>query len=137
MHQYHHKYDTIAEYIEAMELAQKQSKQGKQKITDAMLVAMATEAFLDAKRYPKAGDDWWEEKDHVDRTWENLKVLYLKTDAKPLLKQKSKGHVEHFGGVAMSQGRGGPHGRSIPVTMDNLKGCFNSLATAAVAGMMT
>ena len=58
MHQYHHTYDPVAEYIEAMELAQKQSKQTKQNITDAMLVAMATEAFLDVKRYSKTDDDW-------------------------------------------------------------------------------
>ena len=67
MSQYHHKYDTITEYLEAMELAQKQSKQAKQNITDTMLVAMATEAFLDVEGYPKADNDW-EERDHVDRT---------------------------------------------------------------------
>ena len=92
MRQYHHKYNTIAKYIKAMELAQKQSKQAKQNITDAMLVAMAIEAFLDVERHPKANGDW-EKKDRVDRSWENWKVLYLKADANALLKRKAKGHV--------------------------------------------
>ena len=58
-----------------------------------MLVATATEDFLDVECYPKVGDNW-EEKDCVDRTWGNCKVLCLKADAKALLKQKAKGHVE-------------------------------------------
>ena len=60
MRQYHHTYGTITEYIEAMELVQKQSEQAKQKITDVMLVSISTEAFLDIKCYPKAGNDWEE-----------------------------------------------------------------------------
>ena len=70
----------------------------------------------------------------MDRTWDNWKVLYLKADAKALFKQKSKGHIETFGGAAMSQGCEGPHGRPVPVTMDDLEGCFDSLATEADAG---
>ena len=57
-----------------------------------MLAAMANEAFLGIERYPKADNDW-EEKDHMNRTWENWKVLYLKADANALLKRKAKGHV--------------------------------------------
>ena len=72
---------------------QKQSEQAKQNITDVMLMAMATEAFLDVEHYLKA-DNTWNEKDRVDRTWENWKVLCLKTDAKALLKQKARGHME-------------------------------------------
>ena len=121
MRQYHHKYVIVTVYIEAMDLAQKQSKQANQNITDAMLTAMATEAFLGVKRYPKVDNDW-EKKDRVDRIWENWKILYLKADAKAILKQKSKCHVEQFGGAAMSQGRKGPRGRPTPVTMDNLEG---------------
>ena len=48
--QYHYKYNIIAEYIEAMKLAQKQSERAKQNITDPMLVAMVTKAFLNVKR---------------------------------------------------------------------------------------
>ena len=101
MCQYHHKYATIAEYIKAMELAQKQSEQAEQFITDAMLMAMLTKAFFNANRYPKAYNKW-EERDRMERTWDNWKVLYLKADAKPLLKQKAKGHVEQLGGAAIS-----------------------------------
>ena len=57
MRRYHHKCDTITEYIKAMEPAQKKgSEQANQNITDKMFVAMPTEAFLDVKRYPKADD---------------------------------------------------------------------------------
>ena len=107
MRQYHHKYDTIVEYIKEMELAQKQSKRAKQNITDAMFVAMATEAFLNVERYPKA-DDNWEKKDRVDHTCENWRDLCLEVDAQVLRKQKSTDHVEKFGDAAMSQGREGP-----------------------------
>ena len=136
MCQYHHKYATIAEYIKAMELAQKQSEQAQQKITNTILVAMATKAFLDIKRYPKANTNW-EERDHMDRTWDNWKILYLKAGANTRLKQKAKGHVDKCGGASIFQGHdglAGAHGRPIPVTMDNLKGCFDNLATVAVAG---
>ena len=57
MRQDHHPYNTITECIKAMELAQQQSKRAKQSITNTILVAMATEAFLDVERYPKADDD--------------------------------------------------------------------------------
>lgn len=70
----------------------------------------------------------------MDRTWENWKVLCLKADAKAFLKHKSKGSVEKFGGAAMSQGREGPLGRPPSITMDDLEGCFDSRATAAVTG---
>ena len=59
-----------------MELVQKQSERAKQNVTDAMLVIMATEAFIDAKRYHKA-DNNCEEKDRTDCTWTNWKMLYL------------------------------------------------------------
>ena len=51
-------------------------------------------------------------------------MLYLKVDAKALLKQKAKGNVEQFGGSSLSQSGGstGGGGRPTPVTMDNLKG---------------
>ena len=88
MRKYHHTYDTITEYIEAIELAQKQSERAKQNITDAMLVTMATEGVLNGKRYLKANNNL-EEKDHTDRTWKNGKVIYFKVNAKALLKQKA------------------------------------------------
>ena len=41
-------------------------------------------AFLNVEHHPQAGN--WEEKDRVDRTWENWKLRYLKADKKALLK---------------------------------------------------
>ena len=84
--------------MEVMELSQKQFERVKQNITDAMLVAMATEAFLNVERYLKA-DDNWEEKDYTDYTCENWKVLYLKVDVKDLLNPYTKGKVENFRGA--------------------------------------
>ena len=73
----------------------------------------------------------------MDRTWKNWTKLYLKADAKALLNHKGKGNVEQCGGLALAQKRDDPvggRGRPTPVTMDDLKGCFESLATAAVTG---
>ena len=68
MRQMHTTCETIPQYVEAMEDAQKQAARARMPIADATLVMIATKAMLSTGRFPKA-DDLWEELDKPDRKW--------------------------------------------------------------------
>ena len=53
----HLKVESIPEYIAAMEKVQEQSELANNKISDAMMVNIATKAMLSTERYPKTSDD--------------------------------------------------------------------------------
>ena len=63
----HLKVESIPEYIEAMERAQKQSERADNKISDTMLVNIATRAMLSSEHHPKTNDDW-EDLSKTERT---------------------------------------------------------------------
>ena len=86
MRKMHNEWETIPQYIEALEDAQQQAKHVKMLIDDATLVMNATRAMLSTERYPKA-NDLWEDLDRVDRIWKEWKVTYTKADRKAIVKR--------------------------------------------------
>ena len=109
MRSYHTTMESIPQYIEAMERAQKQSKRANNEIGDAMLVNMGTKAMLATKRFPKANDNW-EDLARAERTWAKWKEIYRAADLKATVKKKARD--ARFGGAApqlknevISQGR--------------------------------
>ena len=139
MRTFHTTTDSIPQYVEAMERAQKQSKRADNEINDAMLVNMATKAMLATERFPKANDDWEDLPKH-SRTWSKWKEIYRAADLRETVKKKARD--AQFGGAALqvnsSDNQGGDANEDKkPVTMDDLEGCFDSLASAAVTGKDT
>lgn len=139
MRELHLKVESIPEYIEAMERAQEQSERADNKISDTMLVNIATRAMLSSERHPRTNDDW-ENLSKTERTWPKWKTMYRDADNKAKVKKKARG--AQFGGLAnrttppaqanVANVANAP--KKEPVTLEELEGCFDSLATAAVTG---
>ena len=56
------------------------------------------------------------------------------------MKRQAAGGQDHFGGAVLEARAGGaatPGGIGTPVTMDELEGCFDSLAATASTGITT
>ena len=53
-----HVFETIPQYIDALEKVQKQVERVEMPISDATLVMMATKSMLETKCYPKADEVW-------------------------------------------------------------------------------
>ena len=146
MRKIHNGCDAILPYIEALKDAQQQAKCAKMPIGDATLVMYAMRAMISTEQHHKA-NDLWEDLDRVDRTWKEWKAIYTKANSKAIVKCMAVGNVEQFGGAsnvgAHSDGGGSgggckpPAGRPYPVTLNELEGCFGSLAGAAVTGTET
>ena len=68
MRQTHHVFETIPQYIDALEKAQKQAERAEIPIADATLVMMSTKAMLETDHYPKA-DGVWEGLSKKERKW--------------------------------------------------------------------
>ena len=68
MHKMHNEWETIPQYIEALEDEQQQAKRVKMLINDTTLIMYATRAMKSTGRYPKA-NVLWEDLDRIDRTW--------------------------------------------------------------------
>ena len=100
---------------------------------------MATKSMLESERYLKA-DVVWEDLSKKERKWSKWKEISKKADHKAIIKRKSGVDVEQFVGAAIGgagRGKEPPTGRPIPVTLDELEGCFDSLDTTAVTGKDT
>ena len=139
-------WDTIPQYIEALEDTQQQAKCAKMLIKDANLVIYATRSMLSTEQYPKA-NDLWEDLDRVDRTWKEWKAIYTKADRKDIVKCMTDENFEQFSSAATGGAHGTvgvsgggaepPTGCPSPVTLDELEGCLDSLAGAAVTSKGT
>ena len=69
--------------------------------------------------------------------WGKWKELYKKSDKQARVKRQAAGGQDHFGGAVLKARSGGsatPSRRGTPVTIDQLEGCFDSLATSATTG---
>jgi len=142
MREMHLKLDTVPEYIENMEKAQEQSDRAENKISNAMMVNIATKAMLSTERFPKTNDDW-EDLPKAERTWARWKTMYRKADNKDKVKKKARD--AQFGGLAKSTALSATVSqpsvrfdqsdtKKEPVTLEELEGCFDAIATAAVTG---
>ena len=103
----HTTHETIAQYILALEDAQKQAERAEQPITNAYLAMIATKAMLGSQRFPTA-DDAWEDLDKADRTWAKWKEVYKKADRKAKVRHKATDGQDQFGGAALGTGAGTP-----------------------------
>ena len=70
----HHVLETIIQYIDAPEKAQKQAERSEMSIADATLGIMATKAMLETEHYPKA-DDVFEDLSKKERKWSKWKEI--------------------------------------------------------------
>ena len=125
MRELHLKVDSIPEYIEAMEKAQEQSERADNKISDAMMVNIATKAVLSTECFPKTSDDW-EDLLKKERTWPKWKTMYC--DAYKKAKAKKKACEAQFGGLAKKIGlmrneESSP--KKEPVALEELEDCFD------------
>ena len=68
MHQMYHVFNTIPQYIDEMEKAQKQEERTEMPIVNTILFMMATKAMLETEGYPKAYGVW-EDLSKKERKW--------------------------------------------------------------------
>ena len=132
----HLEVDSIPEYIEKMEKLQEQSERADNKIPDAMVVNISTKAMLSTELFPKTNNDW-EDLPKKARTWPKWKTVYRDANNKAKMKKKARGAqfgvlVDKTALTAQANGKIVP--KKEPVTLEELEGCFDSLATAAVTG---
>ena len=80
-----------------MEKAQEQSERADNKLSDAMMVNIATKAMLSTERYPNTHDDW-EDLDKTERTCPKWKTTFRDADNKAKVKKKARS--AQFGGLA-------------------------------------
>ena len=105
-------------------------------ITYATLVMIATMTMLATQRFPTTNEKW-EELGRYAQTWGKLKELYKKAEKQARVKRQDLGGHDKLGGDVLGAGAGGdaaPGRRGNPVKIDELEGCFYSLATAATTG---
>ena len=100
------------------------------------MLNIATKAMLSTERYAKTNDDW-EDLSKTERTWPMWKTMYREADNKAKAKKKARG--AQFEGLANkaappAQANVANAPKKEPVTLEELEGCFDSLATAAVTG---
>ena len=133
MQEMHLTSDTIADYIEALKGAQKKAKCAKNPVSNKYLVMVATKAVMGSQRLPQADDDW-EDLDPLNMGWATWQELYLKADNRELLRRQVMGTGEKCGSAAthttLAIGREPPtgNGRPVPSTLEDVEGCFDSLA---------
>ena len=108
-------------------------------ITNEKLVKIATKEMLSAQRFPTKNDKL-EELGRSAQTLSKWKELYKISEKQSIVKRQAAGGQDQFGGAVMYARKGGvetPGGRGTPVTIDELEGCFDSLATAETKGKTT
>ena len=129
--------DTIPQYIAALEKAQLQAERADMPIPDNYLMMVATEAMLLSERFPRANEDF-KDLGTGYTLWAKWCELYTKADMKETIRIQAGGkEAEQFGGAAPGGAGGGkepPAGCPTPATMEDLEGCFDSLAGVAVTG---
>ena len=67
-----HVFETIPQYIDALEKVQKQAERVEMPIAESTLVMISTKVMLETKRYPKA-DDVCEDSSKKERKWSKWK----------------------------------------------------------------
>ena len=95
---------------------------------------VATKAMMGSQRFPRSDDDW-EDLDPLDRKWKRWQKIYLKADSRELLRRQAMGKGEKFDS-ATTQGLAFPSDggreptavRPNPATLEDVEGCFDSLA---------
>ena len=81
-----------------------------------------------------------EDLDRSAQTWGKWKDLYKKGEKQSRVKRQAAGGQDQFVGTVLEVHAGGsatPVGRVTPLTIDELEGCFCSLATATTTGETT
>ena len=129
--------DTIPRYIVVLEKAQLQAARAEIPIQDNYLMMVSTKSMISLEHFPRANKDW-EDLKKVSKSWMKLCKLLKKSDMKGTIRiQAGLKEAEQFGGAALSGAGGGeepPAGRPTPATMEDLEGCFDSLAGIAGTG---
>ena len=122
----------ILEYINALEDAQKQSKQANNPITDDNFVLIATNAMLTTKQLPCANKQW-EDLDQATKFWDKWKAIYKSADKKAKIKHEAAGGKDQFGAAygAEQELPDWGLGKTVPIGIKELDGTFNNLAAAA------
>ena len=72
MRQMHHIFETIPQYIDALDKAQKQAYRAEIPIANDTLIMMANKSMLENERYSKA-DYVWEDLSKKERNWSKWK----------------------------------------------------------------
>ena len=129
----HTEHDSIAQYTRALENAQQKAARAVMPITDTTLIMIATKEMTASQRLPTI-DEKWEDLDKSLQTWDKWKGIWKKSDKQAMVKRQAAGGRNQFGGAVLGVGAGGsadPGRGWTPVTMDELEGCFDSLATDA------
>ena len=129
--------DTIPQYIMTLEKAQLQAGSSEIPIPDNYLMMVNTKAMLLSERFPRA-NEYLEDLEKGSKLWANWCELYNKADMKETIRIQSGGKEAEIFGDAVLGGAGGrnepPAGRPTPVTVEDLEGCFDSLAGVTVTG---
>ena len=119
---------------EEIQVRPRKAKRANNPVSNEYLVMVATKAMMGSQQFPRSDNDW-EDLDPLDRDWKRWQKFYLKADSRELLRRQAMGEGDKFDGAATqvlafpSNGRGEPPaGRPTPATLEDVEGCFDSLA---------
>jgi hypothetical protein len=104
MHQYYVQADSIPQYINMLEDAQKKAKRAGMPIADVELVMMASAAVLAAQHFPREVNDW-EGLSSSARTWAAWKTAFCLAHVKHQRQILALGGGSHLVGLAVSYPR--------------------------------
>ena len=85
MQRYHLEVESIQEYINILEDAQRQAGRAGRTITDDTLLLFASTAMLTREQFPRKNDDL-EDQDDRDKTWATWKLACKQSHAKERVK---------------------------------------------------
>ena len=129
-------HESIAQYIWVLKEAHQKATRAGTTITYVTPAMIDTKAMLATHHLPRTNEKW-EELGRSAQTWGKRKQLYKKSEKQSRVKRQAEGGQDQFGGAVLEARVGGsatPGGRVTPVTIDELEGYFDSLATAATTG---
>ena len=84
----HTEHDSIAQYIQALEEAQKKSSRAGMPIIDATLIMISTKEMLENQLFPTTNEKW-EDLERSTQKWGKWKDLYKKN--REAIKSKALG----------------------------------------------
>ena len=111
-----------------LEDSQKQSGRAGNTIPDAQLLLIATTAMLYTQQFPSANEKW-EDKDPVDKTWEEWETHFKSAETKANMSRDALGTQDQFG-AAHGSGLLAPPDAPPPAQTEALDEYFDALAAA-------
>ena len=101
MNHYYESANSIPEFINKLEDAQKKAQRANVPIADTTLVAIATASVMASQTYPRT-DDAWDDLSPKEKTWAKWKTTYTQAYNKALIRKKNTVGTPQFGSAHLT-----------------------------------